>query len=87
MEYFKIIVCFERRPDGGLRAWSDDVPGFVLSHHDASALLADITPALDTILSARLGEDVITQPLGDVRAALEDSGVVTPEIPPQLIKE
>lgn len=60
--YFKVVVSFERRPDGGLRAWSDDVPGFILSHHDASAVLADVTAALDTILSERFGEDVVTEP-------------------------
>lgn len=47
-----IAVSLERRPDGGLRAWSDDVPGFVLSHKDASAVLRDIKPALEAILSA-----------------------------------
>jgi hypothetical protein len=49
--YFKVVVSFERRGDGGLRAYSDDVPGFVLSHSDPSAVLADIQPALETILS------------------------------------
>ena len=85
--YFKIVVSFERRPDGGLRAWSDDVPGFVLSHHDASAVLADVTPVLDAMLSARFGETVVTEPLDDVRALLEDSGVVTPDVPFASIKE
>jgi hypothetical protein len=28
------------RADGGLRAWSDDVPGLVLSHADPAAVLA-----------------------------------------------
>lgn len=52
-----VRVCFERRPDGGLRAWSDQVPGFVLSHHDVDKLIADIKPALETILSAYHGDD------------------------------
>lgn len=49
----KIRISIEGRADGGLRVWSDDVPGFVLSHSDASAVLRDIGPALDEILSSR----------------------------------
>jgi hypothetical protein len=36
---FKLTVCFERRPDGGLRAYSDDVPGLVLSSLDVDGVL------------------------------------------------
>ena len=50
-EYFKVVVTFERRADGGLRAYSDDVPGFVLSHSDQAAVLDDVKPALEKILS------------------------------------
>jgi hypothetical protein len=49
--YFKVVVTLEQRSDGGLRAYSDDVPGFVLSHSDPSAVLSDVRPALETILS------------------------------------
>lgn len=54
----KVTVTFERREDGGLRAWSDDVPGFVLSHRDPEAVLADVKPALERILSHVHGKDV-----------------------------
>ena len=50
-DYFKVIVLLERRSDGGLRAYSDDVPGFVLSHADPHLVVADIKPALEHILS------------------------------------
>ena len=76
--FFKVIVQFERRPDGGLRAWSDHVPGFVLSHSDVDALLSDIKPALETILSARFGTCITTDPLDDLRLQLEDEGVIDP---------
>lgn len=79
---FKAIVCFEGRPDGGLRAWSDDVPGFVLSHADVDRLLGDVKPALEMLLTARLGFRVEVQPLDDLRAALEDHGIVQPHAPP-----
>ncbi|SFU39321.1 hypothetical protein SAMN02799631_00418 [Methylobacterium sp. 174MFSha1.1] len=71
-----MVVCFERRPDGGLRAWSDAVPEFVLSHKNVDALLADIKPALKIILSAKFGEDILTEPLVDFREALEERGIV-----------
>jgi hypothetical protein len=41
----KIVVTFERRADGGLRAHSDDVPGFVLSHSDQAAVRSDVNTA------------------------------------------
>lgn len=74
--FFKVVVCFERRPDGGLRAWSEDVPEFVLSHKNVDALLADIKPALEVILSAKFGEDILTEPLVDLREALEERGII-----------
>lgn len=76
---FKIVVFFERRVDGGVRAWCDDVPGFVLSHSNADAVLADVQPALEGILSAQLGEKIITTPLSDLRHELEQCGVVDPK--------
>ncbi len=57
----KFTVTFERREDGGLRAYSEDVPGFVLSHSDPQALFADMKPALERILSHRLGAPVMVE--------------------------
>jgi hypothetical protein len=51
---FKVTVRLQPRPDGGLRAWSDDVPELVLSHRDPEQVMADLVPALEAILSARL---------------------------------
>ena len=48
----KIPVTFERRDDGGLRVYSADLPGLVLSHSDARAVLADVEPALAVMLPA-----------------------------------
>jgi hypothetical protein len=59
----KFIVNFERREDGGLRAWSDDVPGFVLSHSDPKAVLEDVKPALEAILSHVYGTPVVVEEL------------------------
>lgn len=64
----KIIVHFQEREGGGLRAWSDDVPGFVLSHPDTKAVLDDVEPALEAILSAMHGAPVIVAPLMNPKA-------------------
>lgn len=60
---FKVVVKLRRRSDGGLRAWSDDVPGLVLSHRDADKVMADIGPALEVILTDMLGCEVTARPL------------------------
>ena len=72
----KVTVCFERRPDGGLRVWSEDVPGLVLSHTDVDGVLDDVKDALALILSSRFNETVEVQPLPDLRQALENKGVI-----------
>jgi hypothetical protein len=57
-KFVEVTLTFERREDGGLFVYSDDVPGFVLSHQNARAVLADIKPALETILAAMLKSEV-----------------------------
>lgn len=77
---WKIVVQFERREDGGVRAWCDEIPGFALSHIDIEAVLLDVQPALEGILTYQLGEKYITTPLCDIRAALERNGVIDPPV-------
>src|SRR6266516_4002534 len=67
-DYVKIVVVFEPRADGGLRAYSDDVPGFVLSHSDPVAVLADVKSALEGILSHMYGTTLIVEAFGHQRA-------------------
>jgi hypothetical protein len=55
-------VVFEERADGGLRVYSDDVPGFFLSHPDRDAVLRDVAPALETIIGAIVGGAVRVSP-------------------------
>ena len=75
---FKVTVTFERRSDGGLRAWSDDIPGLVLSHTDVDGVLSDIAPAIEVILSFRLRVPISVAPLENIREALEVNGIVDP---------
>jgi hypothetical protein len=65
--YFKVVVILERRSDGGLRAYSDDVPGFVLSHSNPLSVLADIKPALEGILSHMFEGGVVVKELASLR--------------------
>lgn len=76
-KFGKIAVIFERREDGGLRAYSNDVPGFVLSHTDVHGLCADIKPALEMILSEMLGVAVTVEPLmANLLNDLEEAGLI-----------
>jgi hypothetical protein len=75
---FKITVRFESRADGGLRAYSDDVPGLALSSTDGNTALADVTEMLSLILSERLNAQVHIEPLMDIREYLEEGGIVRP---------
>ncbi len=68
----KVVVSFERRDDGGLRAYSDDVPGFVLSHRDPVAVIRDIEPVLGQILSAMWGVNVRASLLAHVGDPMPD---------------
>jgi hypothetical protein len=75
---FRVTVCFESRPDGGLRVWSDDVPGLVLSHPNVDDVLEDVTEALKVILSHKLNAEIDVQPPHEIRDALEQGGIVPP---------
>jgi hypothetical protein len=50
---YKVRVQLEPREDGGLRAWSPDVPQLVLSSEDPALVFLDIPIALEVILSYR----------------------------------
>jgi len=83
---WKIVVHFERREDGGVQAYCNEVPGFVLSHRDLIALLADIQPALDGILSVQFEQPIVTTPLEDIRSYLESCGVLEPRHLPEIVE-
>lgn len=75
----EIAITFEKRVDGGLRVYSDDVPGFVLSNSDCEAVFSDIQPALETILSVQFDARVTVGPLEGLRDALETNGYLSSE--------
>jgi hypothetical protein len=72
----KVTVTIEAREDGGLYIYSNDVPGFVLSHLDAHAVLADIEPALSVFLSQKLDRAVVATQVASLRESLIKDGVI-----------
>lgn len=44
-------ISVSRREDGGLRIWSNNLPGLVLSGADASAVWRDLGPAIEALLN------------------------------------
>ena len=78
-KFAKVVVAFERRNDGGLRAYSNDVPGFVLSHSDPTAVIRDVGPALEVILSAMWGVKVKASMLPQVGEEIEEDEIKSPE--------
>jgi hypothetical protein len=74
----RVTVTIEQREDGGLFVYSDDVPGFVLSHLDAHAVLADIEPALSIFLSDKLDREVVARGVTDLKEAMIRDGVIDP---------
>jgi hypothetical protein len=74
----KVTVTIEKRDDGGLYVYSDDMPGFVLSHRNAQLAFSDIEPALSVFLSNKLDRTIAVRPLVGLRDALEKNGFIDP---------
>jgi hypothetical protein len=49
----RVVIVLEGRPDGGLRIYSDDVPGLVLSGPDPAKVLSDLPTALEVLKVVR----------------------------------
>lgn len=52
-----IQITLAPREDGGLRIYSDDLPGLVLSHSDPNAVLDDLGPVLKVFLERAAREE------------------------------
>lgn len=48
-----ITISISRRLDGGIRVWSDDLPGLVLSGSDPETVMSDVWPAIQVLLTWR----------------------------------
>lgn len=49
----RVVLVLEQRPDGGLRVYSDDVPGLILSGPEPSKVVRDIPTALEVLKVVR----------------------------------
>jgi hypothetical protein len=74
----KITVTIEKRDDGGLYVYSNELPGFVLSHKNPQLVYKDIEPALSVFLSNKLDRTLAVRPLVGFREALEQTGFIDP---------
>jgi len=81
--FIRLTVTMERRGDDGLYVYCDELPGFVLSHSDPEAVLADIGPALEVILSEKFGRPITVTPAIGLREALVRNDVI--ELPSEPI--
>lgn len=52
-----VEVSTQRRDDGGLRMWSEEMPGLILSGEDHDAVVADASLAIAALMSG-LGYDI-----------------------------
>lgn len=69
---FKVTVTFEPREDGGVRAYSADVPGLVLSSRNVAGLIDDVPTVLQVCLSHQFQEQVLVEPLADIHQIVRD---------------
>lgn len=65
-----VSVKFEQRDDGGLRAYCDDVPTFVISNEDPDLVISEVPEILGFILSEMLGRKIILTPTVDIAELL-----------------
>lgn len=49
----EMTIKIAPREDGGLRVWSDDLPGLILSHFDQEKVLVDMGNAIVALRSYR----------------------------------
>lgn len=52
----EITIKLAPRDDGGLRVWSDDIPGLVLSHRVQELILMDLGQAIIGLLEDKDGQ-------------------------------
>jgi hypothetical protein len=50
-----VTITFEPREDGGIRVYSKDLPGLILSGLDVKAVMADVLTAAKMLQEYKLG--------------------------------
>jgi hypothetical protein len=70
-KYTVITVTLEDAPEGGLRVYSDDLPGLILSGDDREEVAACIVPAIRALLEYKGLSDVEIYPATDIAQVLD----------------
>lgn len=52
----EITIKLAPREDGGLRVWSDDLPGLVLSHSNQTMVLRDLGKVIEGLVRGPDGD-------------------------------
>lgn len=66
-----ITVILEDREDGGLRGYSDDLPGLIMSGRNRNELASRIAPAIKVLLEHKGFRDVTVRPARAVNEVLQ----------------
>jgi len=80
-EVTTVLVTLEDRTDGGLRVWSENLPGLILSGRDRARVVAAIAPAIKTLFeAARKGARVSVRPERPLHEVLPQQGARTVKV-------
>ena len=66
-----VCVALEDREDGGLRVFSDELPGLILSGSDKLTVMNKIAPAIAAIFKAAKGLNVTVRPAKPLSEVLD----------------
>jgi hypothetical protein len=67
-----VTVTLEDREDGGLRVYSDDLPGLILSGSDRNRVAAQIVPAIEALFAHKGLAGVTVRPAKLISEVLRD---------------
>jgi hypothetical protein len=70
---YRLTVFLEKREDGGLRVFSDDLPGLILSGREPERIASAIVPVIQRLFEARGYANVSVHPLRPVSELLHGS--------------
>ena len=56
-----LSIKIEQRPDGGVRIWSDQLPGLILSGRDPLKVMSDVWPAITELLAVSRPHQQVTK--------------------------
>lgn len=73
LTYSVVTVTLEDREDGGLRVYSDDLPGLILSGEDREKVASRIVPAIRALFEYKGFQAVVVHPAQPVAEVLKSA--------------